>query len=73
MLRLESSHHILFALIRNLFMPGIPNEVSFSNITGDEWTKIREMAITQGLSGVFLDSFERLPTYNSPNSAVLLP
>ena len=52
MLRLESSHHILFALIRNLFMPGFLDEVSFQNITRHEWTKIREMAITQGLSGV---------------------
>lgn len=73
MLRLESSHHILFALILNLFMPGFLDEVSFQNITRNEWTKIREMAITQGLSGVCLDSFERLPTYNSPNLAVLLP
>lgn len=73
MLSLDSSHQIFFALIRNLFMPGIPNEVSFSNITGDEWTKIREVANTQGLSGVCLDSFDRLPTYNRPNSAVLLP
>lgn len=73
MISLESSHHILFALIRNLFMPGFLDNVSFQNITRNEWTKIREMAITQGLSGVCLDSFERLPTYNRPNSAVLLP
>ena len=73
MLNLDSSHQILFALIQNLFMPGISNEISFSNITEYEWAKIREVAITQGLSGVCLDSFDRLPTYNRPNSAVLLP
>lgn len=73
MLNLDSSHQILFALIQNLFMSGISNEISFSNITGYEWAKIREVAITQGLSGVCLDSFDRLPAYNRPNSAVLLP
>ena len=70
---LNSSHQILFALVRNLFVPDDSNEVLFSTITEKEWAEIRDIAISQGLSGVCLDSFERLPTYNRPNSATLLP
>lgn len=70
---LNSSHQILFALVRNLFVPDDSNEVSFSTITEKGWAEIRDIAISQGLSGVCLDSFDRLPTYNRPNSATLLP
>lgn len=73
MLSLNSSHQILFALVRNLFIPNDSNEFSFLDITEKKWVEIRKIAISQGLSGVCLDSFDRLPNYNRPNSAILLP